>query len=417
MQSKIMFIDDEPGVLEALEWTFVDEPYECLTCQKPEQALQLMAQNEIAVVVSDQRMSEMEGADFLNTVKRQWPATNRILMTAYQEMGIALDAINKGQVCNLIFKPWDEAELKRVIKGAVDEYQLRITSKKLSEKLRDETKELADINHKLKKKNQYLLERLQQAHKMEALGNLASGIAHDFNNILFIIKGCLDLVIFDNSLAPGVYSKLSQALQASNLAKDLVSQILSFSSSKEQTRTPVEFGPLVREALGFIRTILPTNVEIRQNIGVFSERVLLDPTKIYQILMNLCTNGADAMHDRNGILSVCVSRTEIDQVDPTDPLKLLPGRYLQLTVEDNGEGIEPDIVPQIFNPYFTTKANNGGTGLGLAMTDQIVQELGGRISVSSQLGRGSVFRVYLPLFENSQNVSDLEMLKQSCSPN
>jgi len=344
-------------------------------------------------------MPEMDGADLLEKIKHQWPATNRILMTAYQEMNIALDAINKGHVYNLLFKPWDEIELKRIIKAAVDDYELRNVIGGISQKMTHETNKLIKVNHNLEKKNQYLMERLQQAQKMEALGNLASGIAHDFNNILYVINGCLDLVMFDNSLASSVYSKLSQALEASSLAKDLVSQILSFSSNKVSSGNPVRLGPLVNDVLGFIRSIMPSNIEIRQNIDIDAEKVQLDPTKMYQILINLCINAADAINSNKGIVNISLSRTGVDQVEPTNKAKLPPGNYFLLTVSDNGDGIDSASLERIFDPYFTTKEENGGTGLGLAVIKQIVQDDGGHIFVHSEVGKGSVFDIYLPLIE------------------
>ena len=409
MQSNILFIDDESGVLDALEWTFADEPYTCLTCKTPGEAFRLMEEIDFAVVVSDQRMPEIDGTEFLEKLKHQWPATIRILMTAYQEIDIVLDAVNKGHIYNLIFKPWDEMELKRVIKNAVDDYTLRNPSAG-SEKLNIETNQLIELNHSLEMKNQYLMERLQQAQKMETLGNLASGIAHDFNNILFIIKGNLDMAMVDNSLAPSVYSKLIQAQQASNRAKDLVSQILAFSSANKSSGKPIKFGPLVREVLEFIQAALPSNIKFCHHITIHSEKVQLDPTKVYQILMNLCTNAVYAMNSNNGVVNINLTRIRSDQPEQGGHVKLLPGDYFCLAVSDNGNGIDEDSLERIFDPYFTTKQKNGGTGLGLALINQIVQDCGGRISVQSEVGKGSNFRVFLPLIEDSQSVSNTKMV-------
>ncbi len=233
MQSNILFIDDDSAVLDALEWTFADEPYECLTCKTAGEALSLIDEMDFAVVVSDQRMPEMSGIDFLEKIKRQRPATIRILMTAYQEMNLILNAVNKGHVYNLIFKPWDEVELKRIIKTAVDDYTLRNGSR-VSRQASSEADHLQRVNKSLEQKNQYLMARLQQAQKMEALGNLASGIAHDFNNILFVINGILKLALIDKSLQLKMHNQLSLALEASTRAKDLIAQILSFSSAGER---------------------------------------------------------------------------------------------------------------------------------------------------------------------------------------
>lgn len=403
MESNILFIDDESAVLDAIKWTFADEPYGCLTCKTPEEALRLMEEINFAVVVSDQRMPDMNGTDFLEKIKHQWPSTIRILMTAYQEMNIILDAVNKGHIYNLIFKPWNERELKRIIKTAVDDYTLRNTYS-ISKQVIDQTGQLLELTQSLERKNHNLLARLQEAQKMETLGNLASGIAHDFNNILLIINGCIKLSMYDKSLAPNVHSHLRQALEASDRAKELISQILTFSSPGKKNKKPVKLGPLVEEVLKFIQTTVPINIEIRSDIRVTYEKIRLEPTKVYQIIMNLCQNAVDAMNDI-GIVYIDLTRTRIEQTKQVEQMKLLPGDYFCLTVRDTGDGIEEENLERIFDPYFTTKRNHGGTGLGLSLINRIVQDHGGRITVKSEKGKGSGFIVYLPLIDDSQTMS------------
>ncbi|WP_136796385.1 ATP-binding protein [Desulfosediminicola ganghwensis] len=400
MQSNILFVDDDSSILDALEWTFSDEPYGCLTCKTPQEALKLMDEIDFAVVVSDHRMPEMCGTDFLEKIKHQWPATIRILMTAYQEMNIILNAVNKGHIYNLIFKPWDEMELKRIIKTAVDDYTLRNGGGVISRQA-SEADQLIELNRSLEEKNQYLMERLQQAHKMEALGNLASGIAHDFNNVLFVINGCLQMSMVDKHMTPNIRANLSQALKASGRAKDLVAQILSFSRTGENNNKPVMLTPLMREVLEFIQAALPPNIKLCQEINIDNERIQLEPTKLYQILMNLCLNAADAMRGRKGVVHISLTRARIERTKHVEQVKSLLGDYFCLTVSDNGDGIEEADMERIFDPYFTTKRKNGGTGLGLALINQIIQDQGGNISVQSEVGKGSSFTVYLPLIEDS----------------
>ncbi len=402
MPNNILFVDDDSAVLDALEWIFEDEPYDCLTCKTPREALSLLDEIDFAVVISDQRMPEMNGTDFLEKIKHQWPTTIRILMTAYQEMNIILDAVNKGHIYNLLFKPWDEEELKRIIKTAVDDYTLKNSSGVFSNQVR-KTDHLVELNHSLDKKNQFLMARLQQAQKMETLGNLSSGIAHDFNSILFVLNSSLQMAMIDKSIDPEMHNNLSLALEASNRAKDLVSQILSFSRTSEGSNKPIQLGPIVKEVLGFVRKALPLDIEISQDIAVDSEKVQLAPTKVYQILMNLCSNAGDAMKDGKGIIHISLTRTQIDQTEQIEQGKLLLGDYFCLTVSDNGYGIDDASIQRIFDLYFTTKRENGGTGLGLALIKQIAEEHGGYISVKSEVGKGSQFAVYLPQVRDNQN--------------
>lgn len=396
MVNKIMFIDDEPGVLEALTWTFVDEPYEFFSFQSPLQALKKMEETEFSLVVTDQRMPEMEGTVFLEKIKQKWPDTVRMLITAYQELDIAMDAINKGSVFQLIHKPWDEMEIKQAVKNAVAHYESTHKKVNLQQPLKEENELLTNLNQSLEIKHNYLMERLQRAHKMETLGNLASGIAHDFKNILFIINGYLDLAMLEPSCTTNVQVIIEKALQASDRAKDLTSQILSFSRKNENTEKSIRVAPLIKDALVLIRSALPANIKIHQDIEANTAAVRIDPTKLYQIIINLCANASEAMEE-GGILQVTLSNEIIGEVSKADMVNLTPGPYVRLTVSDNGIGISPGSMKQIFDPFFTTKEKSGGTGLGLALVDQIVKNHGGMITVQSEFGKGSEFHVYLPL--------------------
>ena len=401
MQSNILFIDDDSAVLDALKWTFADEPYECFTCKTAGEALRLMAEMDFAVVVSDHRMPEMSGIDFLEEIKRQRPTTIRILMTAYQEMNLILNAINKGHVYNLIFKPWDEVELKTIIKTAVEDYALKNCSSGTKQAIGD-VDQLLQLNKSLEQKNQYLMTRLQQAQKMEALGKLSSGISHDFNNILFAINGILKLALTDKSLPPKMHDNLSMALEAATQGKDLVSQILSFSRASTCNNRPVKLGPLVKQVLNFIGVALPPSIVMRQDIAVGDEKIRLEATKVYQILLNLCSNSFEAMKSDTGMVQISLTRRTIDQPEQIEKMKLLPGEYFCLDVSDNGQGIDAASLHRIFDPYFTTKREDGGTGLGLALINQIVQDHGGRIAVESEIDKGTRFTVFLPFIEEDQ---------------
>jgi len=315
-------------------------------------------------------------------------------------MNLILKAVNKGHVYNLIFKPWDVVELKSIIKTAVEDYALKNGCSGSKHVVRD-VDQLIQLNQSLEQKNQFLMARLQQAQKMEALGNLASGIAHDFNNILFTINGILKLALIDKSLETKMHGNLSMALAAATRAKDLVSQILTFSSASESIDRPVKLGPLVKEVLEFIKAALPPKIEIHQDINVGDEKIRLEATKVYQILMNLCSNAFEAMKGSKGIVRISLTRTQIAQPEQVEQMKLLPGDYFCLVVSDNGHGIDAASIHRIFDPYFTTKRDDGGTGLGLALINQIVQEHGGRIAVESEINKGTNFTIYLRLIEEN----------------
>ncbi|MDQ5988046.1 MAG: Sensor histidine kinase RcsC [Syntrophus sp. SKADARSKE-3] len=242
-----------------------------------------------------------------------------------------------------------------------------------------------------------LQERLSQAQKMEAIGTLAAGIAHDFNNILGAIMGYTELYQDQVRDRPKIYSSMEHVLLAANRAKDLVQQILTFSRQAEHEMKPTKIVPIAKEVAKFIRASLPTTIEIQQSMKTDSDVVMADPTQIHQILMNLCTNAGHAMKDTGGVLQLFLESIFIDKEDLARYPGLSEGQYLDIMVGDNGLGIRPDHLERIFDPYFTTKKKGEGTGLGLAVVHGIVEDHGGLIKVYSEMGRGTIFHVYLPL--------------------
>ncbi len=241
--------------------------------------------------------------------------------------------------------------------------------------------------------------QLRQAQKMEAIGTLAGGIAHDFNNILTPIMGYCQLALAETSKSSGVHRMIQQVLQSSFRAKSLVKQILAFSRKGEQERKPVQVNFIIKETLNFLRSSLPSTIDIRREIdpeAAFGS-VMADPTQIHQIMMNLCANAAHAIGEKGGTLKVALSLTELH--DEGELSEIASGPYLKLSVTDTGCGMDDTVMQRIFEPYFTTKGASEGTGLGLAVVYGIVRNLGGTISVSSTPGRGTAFTILLPKAE------------------
>jgi signal transduction histidine kinase len=247
-----------------------------------------------------------------------------------------------------------------------------------------------------------LARQLQQSQKMEAIGTLAGGIAHDFNNILSAILGYTELAQLHITSAcqnPGcpAIKDLAQVFKASERAKDLVRQILTFSRRQDDKKSLLHLGPVVEEALDLLRSSLPQSIAIRSRITCEDDRVLANATQIHQIIMNLGTNAHHAMRQTGGVLAVEVERIEIQDFDEkSENIQLAPGPYLLLKVCDNGCGMEPAILDKIFDPYFTTKPKDQGTGMGLAVVHGIVKSHEGLITVYSEPGKGTSFQIYLP---------------------
>lgn len=238
--------------------------------------------------------------------------------------------------------------------------------------------------------------QLLHAQKMEAIGTLAGGIAHDFNNLLFIISGYVEMSLKELAEGDRVIDNLVQMSKAVTRARSLVQQILSFSRLEAQGQKKTLIQPVVKETLVMLRASLPSTIEIHQEIDESCKSVWADPTRIHQMIMNLCTNAYHSMRTNGGRLEVKLNRITIGFEDTTDQINLTPGKYVMLTVSDTGHGIEKSLMDRIFEPYFTTKAQCEGTGMGLAMVHGIVKSIGGHITVSSIPQKGSIFNVYLP---------------------
>jgi len=242
--------------------------------------------------------------------------------------------------------------------------------------------------------------QLRQVQKMEAIGTLAAGIAHDFNNILFVIIGYTEMALESVSKESRLYSHFQQIFEAAIRAKDLVSQILAFSRQSEQAKQPVDIRPVVKETIKFLRASVPSITEIRTSIAPDPGTVFADPTQIHQVLMNLCTNAAHAMHESGGVMEVGLTHAELDSDFTRRHEDLDPGLYLRLTVSDTGHGMSNETLQRIFEPYFTTKKPGEGTGMGLAVVHGIVKSHGGAMTCYSELGRGSRFHVFLPVIQD-----------------
>ena len=260
---------------------------------------------------------------------------------------------------------------------------------------------IIDITEKKRLESQ-----VQQSQKMEAMGTLAGGIAHDFNNILSSVIGYTELALLDSSKGTQQNNNLKSVLIAGNRAKDLVKQILTFSRQADQEQKPVQLKLVVKEALKLLRASIPSTIEIEQIVESDS-LVLGDPTQIHQVFMNLCTNATHAMRDKGGVLSVSLADENLDSESISNHPVLKLGAYINLTVADTGHGITPDDLKKIFDPFFTTKEKGEGTGMGLSVVHGIVQSHGGAIYVHSEPGKGSTFKVFLPVIERFLKAEDI----------
>ncbi len=254
-----------------------------------------------------------------------------------------------------------------------------------------------------------LAAQVKQAQRMEAIGTLAGGIAHDFNNILAAVLGYAELAQMTAEEKTNIDRYLKEILRAGERAKNLVKQILTFSRQTEQKHKPIQIKPIFKETLKFLRASIPTTIEIRPQIKS-DALVMADPTQIHQVIMNLCTNAEHAMREKGGVLEVTLLDVTLGVEFASNYPELKPGEYQELTVRDTGHGIPDHIMNRIYDPFFTTKKTGEGTGMGLAVVHGIVGSHGGAILVTSNPGKGSTFKVYLPVVEMPMD-SQIEVKK------
>ncbi|MCP3954116.1 MAG: PAS domain S-box protein, partial [Desulfobacterales bacterium] len=261
------------------------------------------------------------------------------------------------------------------------------------------TRDVTALKKVMEEKSQ-LEKQLQQAQKMESIGNLAGGIAHDFNNILFPIVGMAELLLEDLPAESLEYQNAREILKAGKRGSDLVKQILAFSRQTEHQMIPIRIQSILKEVIKLGKASIPADIKIVSDIQRDCGLILADPVQIHQIAMNLITNAYHAMEQTGGEIAVRLQETRVGGTD-TDDLTLAPGQYATLIVADTGSGIDPVVMDKIFEPYFTTKEQGKGTGLGLAVVFGIVKEHSGEIKVHSAVGRGTTFTVLLPLLDKS----------------
>lgn len=264
---------------------------------------------------------------------------------------------------------------------------------------------MLDITREMKMKK-----HAAQAQRVEAIGTLAGGIAHDFNNILFPIVGLSEMLLEDLAPDSPEHESVVEILRAGRRGSELVQQILAFSRQSEQKKGPIRIQKILKEVMKLSRSTIPANIPITQDIQSDCSLVSADATQMHQIVMNLITNAYHAVEPNSGKIVIQLREISIGPDELPDS-NLLPGRYVLLSVSDTGVGIDPVVQDKIFEPYFTTKEQGKGTGLGLAVVYGIVKEHLGDIKVYSEPGKGTTFKIYLPVMAKSEESVSIEKVK------
>jgi len=407
---RILLIEDDVADAELIREMVESKEALCVVQRSARlaSALKLLREKAFEVVLLDLGLPDSSGLDTLRRLRDEGPPLPVIVLTVSADEELAAKAISMGAQDYLFKGRFDADLLYRAMIYAMErqryEQQLKDSAELLrqayvvlEQRVQERTAELKEAHGKLQREMMERLkaeEQFRQAQKMEAIGTLAGGIAHDFNNILAAIIGFTEIVLGHTADGTPEHHQLENVLRAGLRGRDLVRRLLTFTRKSEQRIEAVRLSAAIEETTKLLRASIPTTIDIRVRIQSESGPVLCDPAQVQQIIMNLCTNAVDAMREKGGTLEIELSDYAVSQ--NADNLEIGPGSYMRLSVMDTGKGIPPEILPRIFDPFFTTKGLGQGTGLGLSVVHGVVRSFDGAITVESEPGIGSTFRVYLP---------------------
>ncbi|MFA7113963.1 MAG: hybrid sensor histidine kinase/response regulator [Candidatus Omnitrophota bacterium] len=382
----VVILDDEQNILNSLTRLFKDEPFGIFTTTKHSEALEAISKEKVKVVLSDHRMPEISGTEFLEKVKEKYPYIVRILFTGYTDIQIAEDAINKGGVYRFINKPWDDISLRRTILEAIERFDLRQKNRELMEEITNQNNQLLALNAKLGK-------------MYEAQKEFSSTVSHELRTPLASIKTTIDVVM---SETPGQLNDdqknfLNKAKSNVDRLSRLVNDVLSLSkleSGKEILNlTETDVNIIITEVADIQRFVADKKgLYIKTHLSGDIPMVLLDSDKINQVLDNLIGN-AIKFTEKGGIdISTGVIAKEESVV---------------IKIKDSGPGIRQEDIDKLFKKFqqlgdYATRGT-GGTGLGLAICKEIIEKHCGKIWVESGQSGGSSFCFTLPAKKREEN--------------
>ncbi|MFZ5861799.1 MAG: ATP-binding protein [Nitrospirota bacterium] len=369
----VLYVDDEPYALETLQRQFRRE-FTILTAPSGAAGLEILSQGEIALVLSDQRMPDMSGTQFLAQVRAQYPDTGRMLLTAYSDLESVVDAINVGNVSRYLTKPYDEREVQMAFRDGIERYLLV----KERERLYAEKVET--------------LKRMARANRMSAVGTLAAGLAHEINNPLVPISTFLQMLPAKRAEAsedPEYWGTLYQVtVKEVERIRGLIRQLLNYSKfigAAAPLLAAADLHAVIEHTAALLAPQARLNgVSIAVQPDASLGLVQMDQERMTQVVLNLMLNAIQAMPS-GGTLTVSTRATTV---------RSLP--HVELRVTDTGVGISEENLERLFTPFFTTKGHEG-SGLGLLTCYHVVDEHRGTIAVDSALGRGTTFAVVLPM--------------------
>jgi len=375
----VLFLDDEKNVLNSISRVFEDEPYGFAVTDSFVEAMAIMARENIKVVLSDQRMPDMTGIEFLRQIKERYPHAVRILFTAYADLSAAEAAINVSQVYRFINKPWNPDELKASVAGAIHYFDVVAENRRLFEETKIKNEELNLANCKLK--------ALYDVQK-----EFSSTLSHELRTPLSSIKAAIDIVISGTVGEPTPEQKdfLGRAKSNVDRLNRLINDILDLAHMESGhltlNRKPADINTIIQSVTQIQEPVASARgLYLKTSLGPNIPLLSLDQDKIIQVLNNLINN-ALKFTETGGITVSSLMNTEKHQVE--------------VRVQDTGHGIKEEDLVKLFQKFQQLGASHqrqAGTGLGLAICKEIIRQHTGSVGVESKIGHGSCFYFILPL--------------------
>ena len=368
----------------------------------------LAADRPYALAFVDIRMPP--GWDGVETIERLWkadPDLQVVICTAYSDYSWEdmRQRLGSSDALLILKKPFDTIEVLQITHALTRKWEL---ARQVRTSMRDLDRKVAERTSALQREMAERVgaeERLRHAQKMDAVGQLAAGIAHDFNNMLTVICGHVHLLLSAANSDPQTQGSLKQISFAADRAARLTRQLLVFSRKEVVHNLPVDLNRVLTHAGSLLSRVIGEHIELRFAPSVVAADLTADESNLDQILMNLAVNARDAM-PKGGVLTVSTTIESLGEDATQLHPQGRPGTFVCLTVADTGCGMDDATLDRIFEPFFTTKEVGKGTGLGLATVYGLVQQLGGWIEVTSQLGQGSTFKLFFPKRETASPSKD-----------
>lgn len=393
----LLVIEDNLDAIKLIQ-RILDERFEIDVATDGELGMKLWREKKFSLVLLDIMLPKKSGTQVLQEMLAINPEQSIIAMTAHCTPEAAAQLLVDGAV-DYLPKPFRPTQLRKVTEIALRREDFIISNNQYEESLKE-----------LQKSEQML----RQSQKMEAIGQLTGGIAHDFNNILASILGYTSLALekFSDTGDGKLARYLEEIYQSGKKARDLVAQMLAFSRGAKTESVPMNISPSIKEAIKMLRSIIPTTIDLIVNLDEEIPAIKIDAIQLHQVILNLCINAKDSIENGIGTIYVESLCRNVSKLHCSSCASPIHGSYVAITIRDTGIGIDEDTIQKIFDPFFSTKEVDKGTGMGLSMVHGIVHEHGGHIIVESS-DNGTNFTIFFPVFEGVVHEDDIQISLES----